>query len=114
MQEQRVRHQLTLEVKTCRARRDALDLAAPTIVVRRDELTAARRAAHIVPRIEACASANARLAAATRERTAAEAAALSRTDAERVAGQHAAQATVDAEPCADLARQHPRARRDHR
>ncbi len=105
VQDQRVRHQLTLEVRTLRARRTDLDSLAAVVSSTRDELTAAQRAAHIVPRIEACASAGAQLAAASRERTAAEAAASARTEAVHAAEQHAATATADAEPCADLARQ---------
>lgn len=105
VQEQRLRHQLTLEVRTLRTRRDTLDASSPAVAAMRDELTAAGRAAHLVPRIEACASARARLTEATRERTAAEAAALSRTAAVEAAEQHMAHATVDAEPCAGLARQ---------
>ncbi|MEQ1731199.1 MAG: SMC family ATPase, partial [Vicinamibacterales bacterium] len=104
VREQRVRHQLTLEVRTLRTRRDVLDLAAPAVMAIRNELTAARRAAHVVPRIETCASAEARLAEASRERTAAAAAASSGTDAVRAAEQRAAHATADAEPCAALAR----------
>lgn len=105
VQAQRVRHQLTLEVQMLRTRRVALDTAAPAVATRSDELTAARRAAHIVPRIEACASAAAHLAAVSRERIAAAAAASSRTGAVHAAEARAARAIADAEPCAELARQ---------
>ena len=105
VQEQRLRHQLTLEVRTLRSRRGTLDAASPAVAAMRDELTAAGRAAQLVPRIEACASAQARVAAAIRERTAAEGAASSRTAAVEAAEQQVALATADAEPCAGLARQ---------
>lgn len=71
----------------------------------RQELAAAQRAGHIVPRIDACASAVARLADCTRERTVAEGEASSKADVVNTAEQRAARATADAEPCADIARQ---------
>lgn len=105
VQEQRVRHQLTLEVATLRARRDALEAASPAMAALRSELAAASRAAHIVPRIEACASMKARVAECRHELDAADAAAALRTNAVQIAERRLAVAATDAQQCEGIARQ---------
>ena len=104
LQDHRVRHQLTMEVQALRASRVKLDTATPKIAVMRDELSAARRAAEIVPRLEVCAAAAARLQDAVRERVLVDAA-VSSQNAELIAAEQRVAATsTDAAPCAELTR----------
>lgn len=103
LQEQRIRHQLTGEVRGLRSRLAAFDAAAPSIAAKRDELTASRRAAHILPRIEACAAAATRVAEAERERHAASVAVAASAETVRAAESDVEGAMAGAEAAAGLA-----------
>ena len=102
LEELRERHRLTVEVQGLRSSRTRLDKVAPKIAAKRDELAAARRAAEIVPRLEAAAAADSRLGQAVRERDAAAAELSARNAALSAADQRAKAATANAESIVDL------------
>lgn len=103
LQQQRALHHLTMEVRRLRERKHELDDEAPRVVAASDELDAARRAAQIVPRMDACAAADTRLTLAVQDLTEANRVSASVDEALAAAESRLVSAMADAAPCPDLA-----------